>query len=480
MTDLAPPSPLRPSSDPAPAARLAVSAQARGTPATDLAGVHAWYRDAGRRAYTHVERVELDALTGWRRDPATGDIGHHSGRFFTIHGLDVHLPAAPIPRWHQPIIDQPEVGILGLLVKDIDGVPHLLMQAKVEPGNRNGLQFSPTVQATRSNYTRVHRGRPVPYLDYFRDTDRHRVLADVRQSEQGAWFHRKRNRNLVVEVNEDVEVLDGFRWLTLGQVHELLAEEDLVNMDARTVLSCLPFTGPALPADGDGFRLALLRSCSGDAGSLHPTSEILSWITRMRTMTDVHTRRVPLDGLPGWRRTPERITHQDGLYFDVIGVSVRAGGREVNEWTQPMIAPRATGVIAFLVSRIGGVLHVLVHARAEPGYHDVVELAPTVQGTPATYDALPAEARPRYLDTVLTARPGQIRFDAILSEEGGRFYHARNRYLIVETAPDTRAHPPDYRWLTVHQLAGLLRHSHYLNVQARSLVACLHSLAAAP
>jgi oxidase EvaA len=36
--------------------------------------------------------------------------------------------------------------------------------------------------------------------------------------------------------------------------------------------------------------------------------------------------------------------------------------------------------------------------------------------------------------------------------------------------------PPDYRWLTLHQLAGLLQHSHYVNVQARTLVACLQGL----
>ena len=67
----------------------------------------------------------------------------------------------------------------------------------------------------------------------------------------------------------------------------------------------------------------------------------------------------------------------------------------------------------------------------------------------------------------------------VLSEEGGRFHHARNRYLVVE-APDgvdATAESASFRWVTLRQLAGLLPHSHYLNVQARSLVACLHSLA---
>ena len=66
------------------------------------------------------------------------------------------------------------------------------------------------------------------------------------------------------------------------------------------------------------------------------------------------------------------------------------------------------------------------------------------------------------------------------SEEGGRFLNAQSRYLIVEadeaTAPMTR--PPGYRWVTPGQLTALVRHGHYVNVQARTLLACLHATGA--
>nr|AHA82005.1 Arm36 [uncultured bacterium] len=443
-----------------------------------------WFDDLRTRRQMRVEPVALDDLVGWNTAPDTGNIRHNSGKFFTIEGLEVHLPNRPVRQWSQPIINQPEVGILGVIVKEFDGVLHCLIQAKAEPGNYNGLQLCPTVQATRSNYTQVHGGASVPYLEYFRDTARHRVIADVRQSEQGAWFRQKRNRNMVVEVEEDVELLDGFCWVTLGQVHRLLQAEDLINMDARTVLSCFPFAGPdlgtAFPSYGDAFHDALIGSCSEDSGSLHTMSDILSWITSVRTRTEVFTREVPLNGIPGWRRTEGRISHESGLFFDVVGVDVRTGSREVNSWMQPMIAPIGTGLVAFLVGNIHGVLHALVHARIEPGYLDVVELAPTVQCTPDNYALLPPAARPRFVADVLNAAPEQIRFDTLLSEEGGRFYHSRNRYTIVEVDPHAGYDHPDFRWLTLHQLVDLLRHSHYVNVQARSLVACLHSLSATP
>jgi oxidase EvaA len=444
--------------------------------------IQRWLADFGRRAHACVELVELDTLRDWYSDPATGNICHEAGKFFSISGLAVDIPGGPVEHWQQPIIIQPEVGILGIIVKEFDGVLHCLMQAKVEPGNDNGLQISPTVQATRSNYTRVHGGRAVPYLKYFVEAAETAVIADVRQSEQGSWFHRKRNRNMIVEITGDIEVLDGFRWLTLGEVHRLLAVDDLINMDARTVLSCLPLAGPKLGrvygSAPDDLHASLIRSCSEESGSLHPMSGILSWITERRTQTGITTAMVPLNSVEGWQRAPTRIRHESGLFFDVVGVSVTAGGREVNQWMQPMLEPHGTGVVAFMVRDIGGVLHVLVRARVEPGFVDMIELAPTVQCTPDNYSCLPPAARPPYLDEVLAAPQERVRFATMLSEEGGRFYHARNSYRIIETDLDPLAEPPDFRWLTVRQLDELLRHSHYVNVQARTMIACLHAMMA--
>ncbi|TQM79964.1 oxidase EvaA [Saccharothrix saharensis] len=441
--------------------------------ARDADAVHAWLARTAERSWMHVERVPLDGLAGWLTEPGTGNLRHHTGRFFSVESLSVELPGAPVPRWSQPIINQPEIGILGILVREIDGVLHCLMQAKHEPGNPNGLQLSPTVQATRSNYTRVHQGKPIPYLEHFRDTSGHRVLVDIRQSEQGAWFYRKRNRNMVVEVDGEVEVREGFRWFTLGEIAGLMTVPDLVNMDARTVLACLPGGGAALTrAATDPFSEALVRSADPATPGVHTIGDVLSWITEVRTRTDLRVALGPLSGLPDWTRENGVIAHRGGGFFTVVGVDVRAGGREVGSWSQPMIEPRGTGVIAFLVKQIGGVLHVLTHARTEAGYADVTELAPTVQCVPEAHDHLPV--RPRFLDDVLGST--RIRFDAVLSEEGGRFLGARNRYLVVETDADVAPDDPEYRWLTLHQYEELLKHSFYVNIQARSLLLCLRSL----
>lgn len=449
------------------------------------------YHDTGRLAeflaaleaaegsmYTRAERIPLDRLSQWDTDDESGTIRHVSGKFYTIQGVDVTISTGDgTRRWQQPIINQPEIGILGILVKQFDGVPHYLMQLKAEPGNVNGIQISPTVQATRSNYTRVHGGQPVPYLDYFRRRERHRVIADVRQSEQGSWFLLKRNRNVIIEVAEDVPVLEGFHWLTIQDIHELLQVDDLVNMDARSVLSCLPFLDlmPATMAlDRDELVLSLIRSWSGERRSLHDTAELLSWITDVRTCTDIDVREAPLNRLPRWRYGSDVISHESLRFFDVIGVRVEAGGREVGRWDQPMVAARHVGLAAFLVTRIDGVLHVLVGLRVEPGFADVAEIAPTVQCTPANLE-FGDLARPPFLDAVLDAPRERVLYDRMLSEEGGRFFHTRNRYVIVEV--DEQVEHPDYRWMTLHQLTELVRHSHYVAMQARTLLACMATLA---
>lgn len=443
--------------------------------------VEAWLAEARDGDRMTVRPAPLDGLPGWTIDPGTGDLAHESGAFFTVHGLAVEHRDAPVPSWEQPIIDQPEIGVLGLIVREFDGVPHLLVQTKAEPGNIGGVQVAPTVQATRSNYTRVHRGRPVPYLEHFRTPSRARLLVDVRQSELGGWFLRKRNRNMVVEVGEDIEVLPGFRWLTLHRLHRLLRRDDVVNMDLRSVLSCLPVAGPGVAASfgaADGFRGALARSLDAASRSLHSDDDVLHWITDRRTRTDLRVRRVPLTGMAGWKHDGTTVTPEDGRSFEVVGVTVGTAGREVDAWSQPVIRPLGTSLAAFLATRVDGVLHVLARALAEPGCSDVLELAPTVQC--ALHDLDPARRRPPYLDDVLTAPPDRVRHAATLSEEGGRLYHARGRYLIVETEPGEVRERPDFRWLTLRQFALLLRHSHYVNMQARSLLACLHALAGDP
>jgi hypothetical protein len=51
----------------------------------------------------------------------------------------------------------------------------------------------------------VHGGKSPTYLEYFNGEKDVTVLVDQLQSEQGARFLHKRNRNIIVEVDENEE-----------------------------------------------------------------------------------------------------------------------------------------------------------------------------------------------------------------------------------------------------------------------------------
>ena len=112
-----------------------------------------WLQKQNKEVHINIKRTNFDELSKWIID--CNNIRHESGKFFSIDGINIKTNWGTINEWEQPIINQPEIGYLGLISKEFDGVLHFLMQAKIEPGNVNYVQLSPTLQATRSNYSQV-------------------------------------------------------------------------------------------------------------------------------------------------------------------------------------------------------------------------------------------------------------------------------------------------------------------------------------
>lgn len=421
-----------------------------------------------------VDRVPLERLPDWEEDPRTGFLRHRTGRFFSVVGIE-GADGTDGSRWYQPILDQPDVGILGLLAWLGDGVPELLVQGKAEPGNVNGIQLAPTVQATSSNYERVHGGRAVPYLEHFLDPAARR-LAYSCQSEHGDWFDRKSNRNMVVAVPAKAEPDQGFRWLSLPDLHRMLEIDDMVNMDTRTVLASLSFASTGL-LDGrdesDDLPGALARSYRSTRSVTGSVADVGRALARARRACRLVTRRSPLRGLPGWVRADGVVRHVDGRHFEVVGVDVAGEGREVDRWSQPMLRAVDTGLAAMLLARLDGVAHVLVSLRAEAGSRGRVEIGPTVASRGRWAD-VEAEVPPAHLATILAHCPGGVRFDVVQSEEGGRLFRTRTRHLVVEGGYVEPG--PGHRWLTLGQLEALVARGHAVDIGARSLLACLQTL----
>ena len=303
-----------------------------------------WIEQQRKEIYSKVYRIPVRELNGWSF--SDDRIRHDSGKFFSIDGIRVATNYGLKPEWDQPIIYQPEIGLLGFLTKKIDGVLHFLVQAKIEPGNINVVQLSPTIQATRSNYLRIHGGKKPSYLEYFTGEKNVTVLLDQLQSEQGARFLRKRNRNVIVEIgeNEQIEIQDNYIWLSLGQIKELLRYPNVVNMDSRSVISCIKYG-------------------VSTENNLHTIDDIIHWMSSLKCKYELLVSSIGISKMNHWVFDGDTLHHEYNKFFEVIGVRSEISNREVACWDQPMIHSLQEGIMGFLVKKINGAYHFLVQAK---------------------------------------------------------------------------------------------------------------------
>lgn len=446
----------------------------------------AWMKQQNDEVVSNIQQIPLTELKGWSY--CDDRIRHDSGKFFSIDGIRIKTNYRNTPEWDQPIINQPEIGFLGFIVKKFNGVMHFLMQAKIEPGNLNIVQLSPTLQATRSNYTRVHGGKSPTYLEYFNGEKDVTVLVDQLQSEQGARFLHKRNRNIVVEVdeNEELEVKKGFIWASLGQIKELLRYPNVVNMDSRTVISCIKFGSYSEhslrllsavknmngidSAKPDSFLYSVLSADN----HVHELQDIIQWITSLKFKYELDVKPIGISEMNHWIYDGITIRHEEGKYFDVMGCRVEIGNREVVSWDQPMVRSAQEGLMGFIVKKIDGIYHFLVQAKLESGNFDIVEMAPTVQCLTGNYRKGKNEYTIPYLEQVLNAPQENIWYSSYQSEEGGRFFQEQNLNIIVEVGDEFPVDVEEnYCWMTLNQMLSFVTYNNYLNIAARSLLSAI-------
>ena len=422
-----------------------------------------WIEDRNNDVNVSVKKINFDELNKWKLDDKNKILKHDSGKFFSIEGIRINTDFGDIDYWDQPIINQPEVGILGIIAKNIDGELNFLLQAKIEPGNINYVQLSPTLQATKSNYTQVHEGKTPEFLEYFLDKNKN-VVIDQLQSEQGARFLHKRNRNMIIKVEKEIELNEDYRWLTLIQLKNLMLKNNIVNMDTRSVIA--------------GYDIVQNRSSisnrySKDNGELFSFNELLSWIAEQKTKYELGIKRIPLNTMRDWVITENEIHHIENKYFKVIATDVTIGNREVSHWTQPMVESAQEGLITFIVKRINGVIHFIIQAKVEAGNLDLIELAPTVQCLTGNYHET-GEDELAFLEYVLKTDNDAIIIDSLQSEEGGRFFREQSRNMVIladDEFPENL--PPNYIWMTYQQIQTFMMFNNYINIQARSLLAAI-------
>lgn len=415
-----------------------------------------------------IESIPLGEMRRWRIEPGTGNIRHDSGMFFTVTGVKArHRTAAGELEWDQPIIDQPEIGILGILVKRINGVLHFCLQAKEEPGNINSVQLSPTVQATYSNYTKAHGGSLPPLVEFFLNPPRDRVLFAKLQTEDGGRFLFKSNRNMIIQLaDHELRELPGeFIWLTLRQISNLIRRDNLIHACTRSILASL-----VLSRGVSGRRTN--PSCRDTAAGL---AETIQWLDDQRSANHILAKRVGLNTLKEWNLDGNGyFSHREGRFFRVIGINVSSAGREVPVWSQPILANPECGIIGLLTKVHRGERHFLMQAKAEVGNRSIVQLAPTVQFTPGNYVGNEKLPKPFLFDEF----SGDGRFPVLRqnyqAEEGARFFQETHLHRILQLPEGVDLGlPPEFNWISETQVRFFLHLGETINSCARSIISCL-------
>jgi len=442
---------------------MLISWSGQGEPVHKLDELLVWIEERNQNLVVNIVPNRLSESNFWLYDEQTGHIRNQTHSFFEISGMRCG-------EIEQPIILQNEIGYLGILAKEINGVLHFLMQAKIEPGNINKIQISPTIQATKSNFTQKHGGNSPAYLDYFVEADKHTIIVDQIQSEQSSRFYKKRNRNIVLLVEDVVEVLPGHKWMTLRQLKQLMHYDNLVNMDTRTVLSCLPM---AMLDDERGkmrkyFTDQSLYNSMFDAAEPDDMAVIYNYINNYKMFDYAQPKLVRLDELQNWQMDDFGIRCKEPYSFSVIYCDIEVEGREVRRWTQPLFKAEGIAMFGLFTTVIAGKRRFLVKAQAEIGCFDGMELGPTVQREAVCWE--PENEMDRLFMEQVKAGKG-IRYDVILSEEGGRFYHEQNRNVILET--EAFEPPKGYFWADYKTLNLLTQVNNCLNIQLRNLLSLL-------
>ena len=433
-----------------------------------------WVAALNRDARVSIKECESGDNSFWGYDDYVGEIHNRKRSFFSITGIQRYENNRLVAE--QPIIVQPEIGYLGIICKEIDGVINFLMQAKIEPGNVNVIQISPTIQATKSNYTRRHGGVLPNYFNYFYNSKNYTVIYDQIQSEQAGRFYKKRNRNIIMLLDEDIEVLPNYRWMTLGQIKQLMKIDNLVNMDTRTVLSGIPLTNCGF-SEGE---LSELSEYFTDKTFFHSIftggitaniSEIYQFLNNYKMFEEKKTVLVPLNQLRDWSVDDAGVTCSHEADYMVRYYDIDITGREVKQWSQPLFKAIGKAVFGLITRTVNGKKEFLVAGRPEIGSFDYIELGPSVQWEPTkkadsdnVVDALFREKIAAH----------ETQYQVILSEEGGRFYHEQNHNYVVEIEPDELKELPEgYFWIDYGTLNYMIQINNCLNIQLRNLLSLL-------
>ncbi len=390
--------------------------------------------------------IGLKDLDQWGFD-TNGNFSHNSGRFFKVTGMNYE-------NINSGILLQPEIGTLGVICTFIDEVLHFLIQFKGEPGNLDFFQLSPTIQATKSNYSQVHGGNLPPYWEVFNKLHRNQIVNEGILSEQGTRYFQKFNRNVIIYSREILEELPNFRWMTLGQLYEFNNIDNSINSCLRSVMSLV---NPIKISESD-----LLKD-----------NEIEYTINKNKEDNKVDCKTQ--DNIKSfYNKENDSIEFKTEIdSFSIKGLNVNIKGREVSSWFQPIVVEEKNFNYYLFRVIVDNDINYLWTTTKEPGYSFGFMYGPTILETSYLNNKNNLENILEVLEKI-----GEVSLNKtfIMSEEGGRFWRCTASHHIYDVFIDNKdLLPVEYPIFDQYETYKLLENG-YLSIEARSLLYFSNSL----
>jgi len=450
------------------------------TAAGSVNNLHQFVQRTIAEANLQVEPLPVGDDGAWSL--VDGCLRHRTGRFFEIGA--VAFTNHHGQRIEQPMILQPEIGTLGFLIHRSELQTRVLVNAKVEPGNVGECQLAPSCQATLSNQQRAHGGAPTPCYSPFANPAPNSVLADTLQSEQGTRFWKKRNRNVIVELDDQqmaaLPVPWTHTWVTLDELLQALLSDFSINTDARSVLVCSDWSRliGRVPFGVNTGDAPLTKACRE---SFHFAEDVgqevqgaLDLLKHARSSEPHSVQKVSLDDVTGWHRVDNGYRSDNRDFFDITHYGVEVRGREVPVWQQPFVESRSPGFIILCCAVVNRIPRFLFRVTKEIGLGSGAELTPGLCIEPGgSIERISiADHSIDYLQDIIK-NSGMIWLESKQSEEGGRFFLDVNHYQIVYLDKDVPALSDDFIWLSLQAVQQLVVRREIFTNEARSVLSYL-------
>jgi oxidase EvaA len=198
----------------------------------------AWFTALKFKYFLDRKKIPLNKLKDW----IIGDeeIYHKLHKYFKVIAVNVEIGNREVRNWSQPLVEAAQEGICCFIVKKIKNILHFLVQAKLESGNFDILEFAPTVQCIPGSYSNT---TSIPYLDYVLNCPKEQIIYDTYQSEEGGRFFKEQNRNMIIIGNDefDIKTPSNYKWMTLNQLNSFLKYNNYLNIQSRTLLASIGF-----------------------------------------------------------------------------------------------------------------------------------------------------------------------------------------------------------------------------------------------